>query len=164
MVTIEKVFSFSAAHRLYETVPKNHPCSRVHGHTYRGELSISGSDYFVYGMLIDFSKVKEILDQVNEAFDHKILLNCRDPLVKTYPKARVIFQHDPTVEHMTYVITMYVIFCLRREMRSFEFCELKSVSLKLFETENSRGIYTSDKPSEVSENIIQSILDKVEID
>jgi 6-pyruvoyltetrahydropterin/6-carboxytetrahydropterin synthase len=38
---LTKTFTFDAAHKL-SGLPRNHKCSRVHGHTYRVEIGIKG--------------------------------------------------------------------------------------------------------------------------
>lgn len=61
---------FSAAHHLrdYEG-----PCSRMHGHNYRVEITVAGPQPLQNGMLLDFGQLKEICDSVLDAMDHQCL-------------------------------------------------------------------------------------------
>lgn len=48
---------------------KEHKCSRLHGHTYHVEVWISAEKDEKTGMVVDFEKLKEIVDE----FDHRNL-------------------------------------------------------------------------------------------
>jgi len=62
---ITKIFTFDAAHRLRYHDGK---CSNVHGHTYKLEVTVEGTPQTVdgnnpeSGMIIDFGKLKEIVN------------------------------------------------------------------------------------------------------
>lgn len=73
--TIAKRFTFDAAHHL-PTVPADHKCHRMHGHTYEVELVFRGpvgDDGFV----IDYAKIAEAWDPLHAALDHQILNDVR---------------------------------------------------------------------------------------
>ena len=61
---------FSAAHHL-----RNYPgkCSRLHGHNYRVEVTISATEVDDSGMLIDFGRLKQFCEQVVDELDHSLL-------------------------------------------------------------------------------------------
>ena len=61
---------FSAAHHLrdYEG-----PCSRMHGHNYRVEITVAGPQPLQNGMLLDFGELKQICDSVLDTMDHQCL-------------------------------------------------------------------------------------------
>lgn len=61
---------FSAAHHLrdYEG-----PCSRMHGHNYRVEITVAGPQPLQNGMLLDFGELKALCDEVLDALDHRCL-------------------------------------------------------------------------------------------
>jgi 6-pyruvoyltetrahydropterin/6-carboxytetrahydropterin synthase len=61
---------FSAAHNLREYAGK---CERLHGHNWRVDLRLAGSELNDEGMLLDFIEVKRILGQAIERFDHAYL-------------------------------------------------------------------------------------------
>lgn len=67
--TVFKEFKFSAAHHL--TI-LGHKCSVMHGHNYRVTLEFLG-DIDPNGMIIDFHRIKEVVNPVIESLDHKCL-------------------------------------------------------------------------------------------
>lgn len=69
---IFKEFTFEAAHRL-PCVPAGHKCSRLHGHSYRVELHISGPVDPDRGWVTDFAGIKEAFAPVHDLLDHRYL-------------------------------------------------------------------------------------------
>lgn len=70
-ITVVKEFTFDAAHQL-----PNHPgkCKNVHGHTYRMQIGIKGAVDPNTGMVVDFSEVKELVNQrIINKLDHSYL-------------------------------------------------------------------------------------------
>jgi len=65
-------FTFDAAHRL-PNVPEGHKCSRLHGHTFRVEVHVSGPVDEHRGWVIDFGDLKKICKPVIEQLDHHYL-------------------------------------------------------------------------------------------
>ena len=60
--TVKRLFSFEAAHQL-----DNHPtCSVLHGHGYRGEISVISASLSRDGFVIDFGVLKSLISQ----YDH----------------------------------------------------------------------------------------------
>lgn len=60
---------FSSAHIIHEY----EKCGRLHGHTYAVHVKISGKPDSK-GIILDFSVVKDILRQIVNDLDHKILI------------------------------------------------------------------------------------------
>ncbi len=69
---IFKEFSFEAAHRL-PFVPEGHKCSRLHGHSYRVELRVSGPVDPATGWLMDFGDLKDAFKPLLNRLDHYYL-------------------------------------------------------------------------------------------
>ncbi len=68
---ISKEFHFSAAHYLKNYKGK---CERMHGHTYKLEISIEGDVDKESGMVIDFNDIKSIVeDKIINLFDHSLI-------------------------------------------------------------------------------------------
>ena len=65
-------FSIAAGRRLIG-VPDDHPCARVHGHTFRVRLTVSGSVDPRTGFVVDFADVQHAFAPVHEALDHRFL-------------------------------------------------------------------------------------------
>lgn len=69
---IFKVFSIEAAHRL-PNLPATHKCSRLHGHSFRIELHLSGEIVEPEGWVMDFADVKRAFKPLFEQLDHNYL-------------------------------------------------------------------------------------------
>lgn len=69
---IFKVFTLEAAHRLPK-VPPGHKCARLHGHSFRVEVHVSGSPDPETGWLMDFADIKAAFQPIYERLDHHYL-------------------------------------------------------------------------------------------
>ncbi|MGH8398993.1 MAG: 6-carboxytetrahydropterin synthase QueD [Gammaproteobacteria bacterium] len=69
---IFKVFHIEAAHRL-PNLPVSHKCSRLHGHSFRVEIHISGESQPDTGWIMDFADLKAAFTPVFELLDHRYL-------------------------------------------------------------------------------------------
>jgi 6-pyruvoyltetrahydropterin/6-carboxytetrahydropterin synthase len=69
---IFKEFTIEAAHRL-PNVPEGHKCGRLHGHSFRIELHVSGPVDPTLGWVVDFAEIKAAFKAVEEALDHRYL-------------------------------------------------------------------------------------------
>lgn len=73
MITATRRFEFACAHRLpcHEGL-----CNKLHGHNYvldvtvHGDLKKNGPEW---GMIVDFSKLKDSVNEVLKEFDHSFL-------------------------------------------------------------------------------------------
>jgi 6-pyruvoyltetrahydropterin/6-carboxytetrahydropterin synthase len=72
LTEIFKDFTFEAAHRLPH-VPDGHKCSRLHGHSFRVALHITGPVESDSGWLMDFADLKEAFAPLYEQLDHHYL-------------------------------------------------------------------------------------------
>lgn len=69
---IFKVFSIEAAHRL-PNLPAGHKCSRLHGHSFRIEIHLSGDIQEPEGWVMDFADVKRAFQPLFDQLDHHYL-------------------------------------------------------------------------------------------
>ena len=69
---IWKEFTFDAAHHLPRT-PADHKCHRMHGHTYRLRVYLSGEPDQTMGWIVDFADVKKAVKPVIDRLDHHCL-------------------------------------------------------------------------------------------
>jgi len=69
---IFKAFTLESAHRL-PNVPAGHKCARVHGHSFRVELHVSGPVDEHLGWVMDFADVKAAFDPLYRQLDHHYL-------------------------------------------------------------------------------------------
>lgn len=69
---IFRIFTIEAAHRL-PNVAAGHKCARLHGHSFRVELHVSGEVDERTGWIMDFAQVKAIFQPVYDRLDHHYL-------------------------------------------------------------------------------------------
>jgi len=72
IVELSKEFSFEAAHSL-PNVPSGHKCGRLHGHSFRVEVTVRGPVDPKTGWLMDFADLKAKFRPLEEALDHRFL-------------------------------------------------------------------------------------------
>lgn len=71
-VRLTKDFSFEAAHWL-PNVPKDHKCSRMHGHSIRVEISVQGEIDPAMGWLYDHAKISDATRVLVDKLDHRCM-------------------------------------------------------------------------------------------
>lgn len=71
-VRLVKEFRFEAAHRLPH-VPEGHKCQRLHGHSFKVELTVGGPVDPKTGWFIDYDVLQEIWDPIHQVLDHHYL-------------------------------------------------------------------------------------------
>jgi 6-pyruvoyltetrahydropterin/6-carboxytetrahydropterin synthase len=71
-VEIFKEFTVEAAHRLPK-VPEGHKCARLHGHSFRLEIHVSGPIGEATGWVMDFADIKAAFAPVEKLLDHHYL-------------------------------------------------------------------------------------------
>ena len=69
---IFKVFTIEAAHRL-PNVPAGHKCARLHGHSFRVEVHVSGPVGDDSGWVLDFAELKAAFAPLYQQLDHHYL-------------------------------------------------------------------------------------------
>ncbi len=69
---IFKTFTLESAHRL-PNVPEGHKCARVHGHSFRVELHVSGPVDARLGWVMDFADIKQAFEPLFQRLDHRYL-------------------------------------------------------------------------------------------
>jgi 6-pyruvoyltetrahydropterin/6-carboxytetrahydropterin synthase len=69
---IFKVFQIEAAHRLPH-VPPGHKCARLHGHSFRIEIHVSGTPDEKTGWVMDFADIKTAFAPIFSEIDHHCL-------------------------------------------------------------------------------------------
>ncbi len=112
---------FSAAHALRDY---NGPCERLHGHNYRVEVVVAGSELDERGLLIDFRELKAMVSEVISRLDHQ-LLNDLEAFVDKSPTSEVIAE---------YIFEQLAPGVSERG--------LELVEVSVWETDSSRAIYS----------------------
>ena len=116
-VIATKEITFDSAHQLpgYDGL-----CANVHGHTYKLQVGVACSDEALLeecGMVIDFTKLSELLKGVKEQYDHQFIN---------------AFMANPTAENMA----CNIFFEIRAAILA-HFPKRELVSVKLWETPTS---------------------------
>jgi 6-pyruvoyltetrahydropterin/6-carboxytetrahydropterin synthase len=71
-VRLVKEYRFEAAHKL-PNVPEGHKCRRLHGHSFKVELSVRGPVDAKTGWLLDFGDLDAVWQPLQEQLDHHYL-------------------------------------------------------------------------------------------
>ena len=95
MYTISKKFTFSASHH-FETLPAEHPCSRLHGHNYTVELVLQSETLNEHGFVIDFGELAPFEEYLAQNFDHRHLNDILDGATSTENIAAHLFHWAKT--------------------------------------------------------------------
>ncbi|MGH3908483.1 MAG: 6-pyruvoyl trahydropterin synthase family protein [Pseudonocardiaceae bacterium] len=74
---IGKTFTFDAAHCL-SSLPPEHKCSRLHGHTYTVEIVLFAEQLAPPGFVTDFGDLRPVRDYINATLDHQYLNTALD--------------------------------------------------------------------------------------
>ncbi len=72
MFELSKQFTFDAAHTLHREIEVE-SSRRIHGHTYRAEVTVRGTPDPVSGMVMDVGLLQRLLDSTRDALDHRFL-------------------------------------------------------------------------------------------
>ena len=67
-----KIFQIEAAHYL-PNVPEGHKCRRMHGHSFRIEVHVSGEVDPELGWVMDFADLKAAFRPLYDQLDHRCL-------------------------------------------------------------------------------------------
>jgi 6-pyruvoyltetrahydropterin/6-carboxytetrahydropterin synthase len=105
-------------HRLMDYLGK---CANPHGHNYRICVQATGNmKKRDYGILLDFSDLKDALNKVLAPFDHAMMLRDDDPLVPflVAEGSKVVkMEHNPTAENFAEFIKTQLTMLLPMEWK-----------------------------------------------
>jgi 6-pyruvoyltetrahydropterin/6-carboxytetrahydropterin synthase len=71
-VELVRTFRFEAAHQL-PNIPDGHKCRRMHGHSYRVEVHVTGKVDPHTGWVMDFGDIRAIVEPLLDELDHRVL-------------------------------------------------------------------------------------------
>lgn len=72
IVDLVKEFRFEAAH-LLPNVPSGHKCKRLHGHSFRCEISVRGEVNEEMGWFVDYAEISDAFRPLHDMLDHHYL-------------------------------------------------------------------------------------------
>jgi 6-pyruvoyltetrahydropterin/6-carboxytetrahydropterin synthase len=115
-----KIFKFCAAHHL----PGHEKCGVTHGHNYKVEFTLQTSKLDSDGMVIDFAKIKLIMEDVIERLDHS---NLNEVLEFKLTAS------SPTAEN----IAMMLLLSAKRKMKAMDINHIEAMRMRVWETDSS---------------------------
>lgn len=138
MFKIKSEIQFDMAHFLSGY---NGKCSNIHGHRYRLVATFKSSDVHkkgqLRGMVDDFSNIKKALKEIEELFDHKLVIEDNEEgknLKETLSHYNILLvPYRPTAELMSQAIYHML------KKKNFPIFEIE-----LFETPTNSCIYSED--------------------
>ena len=71
-VRLTRDFTFEAAH-LLPKAPEGHKCRRLHGHSFRVEVTVEGEVDPATGWLLDYGEIKRLIEPLRAQLDHYYL-------------------------------------------------------------------------------------------
>ncbi len=71
-IEIKKTFEIESA-RFLPFLPKSHPCSQTHGHSFKVTLTLRGLVDAKLGWLLDYNDIDKLVAPVLKRIDHKLL-------------------------------------------------------------------------------------------
>lgn len=119
-LSVSKKFRFESAHRLAKGYVGK--CANIHGHSWNGQVTLVAPEGAVlstlldkHDMYVDYAVLKRILKEIEDEFDHKLLLCEEDSdlieAIKNRPyltESVVTLPHNPTSEYLAMVIAQWV--------------------------------------------------------
>lgn len=77
MFELSKQFRFDAAHTLDRSI-NTESSRRIHGHSYRAEVTVRGHPDPVTGMVVDLGRLERTMADARDALDHRFLDEVND--------------------------------------------------------------------------------------
>lgn len=139
MYKVEKKFSFPMGHRLSK---HEGCCSNIHGHNFIVMVGVKSKLLDDNEMVIDFSKLKDLVQPIMDIYDHSTCLNECDlekfgkPLTDLGMKVNILTDGDPTAEHLSKEIYEFV----KRDLEVY-YPWVSIDYVTVFENENSKATY-----------------------
>ncbi|GHA57075.1 6-pyruvoyl trahydropterin synthase family protein [Pontibacter akesuensis] len=137
IIRLTRLFTFEMAHALQGY---DGPCSHIHGHSYRLEVTITGipiqeKGHPKNGMVLDFGDLKKLVQEtIVDEVDHALLLSQDSPaelisMLQQLQHKLVLTPYQPTCENM--------LLDFRTKLRNKLPENLSLHCLKLWETQSS---------------------------
>lgn len=141
MYRIEKRFTLAGGHRLSKHQGR---CYSLHGHNYVVLVGIKASTLDDNDMIMDFSELKEVVNEIIDPLDHCMLVNECDmedmqPFLDRNMRVMTIGDCDPTAERISE--TIYKQLQEKLKLRK-DFIQVDYVTV--YENENSKATYMED--------------------
>jgi 6-pyruvoyltetrahydropterin/6-carboxytetrahydropterin synthase len=138
MFTVTKSFKIPIGHRLSKV--KNHRCSSFHGHNIKIDVEIQREKLNNEDMVLDFYRLKEIVNLIIDEWDHAMIINHSDlksvENLNLNQRLKICQAGDPTSENMCFILynTLY------EQFKTYD-PELKLKSITIWESDESNAKY-----------------------
>lgn len=155
---ITKEFKFEMAHKLSKSYTCK--CQHIHGHSYRALVTIKHNALNDENVVVDFTKVKEILNPLIELLDHNLIIHKDDSacdeltqLAEKHGIPLIISRVNPTAEFLAGLICCH----LAESINGF-FCSKFAKTTKTgFEDIEVEVFETATSSAKVSFNELDSL-------
>ena len=134
MYRVTRELHFCYGHRLLNYDGK---CRHLHGHNGRAVITLAAFDLDALGMVMDFSRIKRVLNAwIDETLDHKMLLHENDPVLpflRDRGEPVYVMKVNPTAENIARLI--------------YDFTAAQGfpvIEVQLWETENCFATYSAN--------------------
>jgi 6-pyruvoyltetrahydropterin/6-carboxytetrahydropterin synthase len=135
MYRVTREIHFCYGHRLLNYEGK---CRHLHGHNGRAVIAIEAPSLDALGMVMDFSRIKHVVNKwIDENLDHRMLLHKDDPvlpLLRQQQEPVYVMDVNPTAENIARLIFDFV------KQQGFPVVEVR-----LWETESCFATYTEKR-------------------
>jgi 6-pyruvoyltetrahydropterin/6-carboxytetrahydropterin synthase len=105
MYRVTREIRFCYGHRLLEYDGK---CRHLHGHNGRAVITVETAQLDRLGMVVDFSRIKQVVSAwIDETLDHKMLLRRDDPVLPFLQRQGepvYVMEVNPTAENIARLI------------------------------------------------------------
>lgn len=123
-------------------------CCHLHGHSAKAEITLQSQALDDQAMVMDFSKLKQIVgDYINENLDHNLLLHEDDPLCRLLTEQNERYYSLPQHPTAEYIAQMIYDFCKHQN--------LPVIQVTLWETDSANACYTGH-PSQTNQTMLFS--------
>jgi len=135
MYYLTKVFEIPMSHRLSKL--EGSKCINLHGHNIILEVTIKSNFLNSNDMVLDFSELRKIVNELTDSWDHGIFLNQTDANCIEENCVKHIFDQDPTSE----VLCKYLYEKLSEELLRRYNNTIFVHSIGMWETRDSKCVY-----------------------
>src|SRR5262249_36029420 len=110
MYRVTREICFCYGHRLLNYDGK---CKHLHGHNGRAVITIEASRLDDLGMVMDFSRIKTVINEwLDQTLDHRMILHRDDPvlpLLRQHGEPVYVLDVNPTAENIARLIYDFAI-------------------------------------------------------
>lgn len=141
---VTKKFEFEASHKL--SLPYESPCTKIHGHSYKVEITIETQKLNDEGMVIDFTELKNVKEKIMNDWDHALIVSQHDPSIELFHKMKSEWQiakiaelefKNITAENMA----VYIATLTRQFVRGKINTDIEMIEVSIWETSNNKATF-----------------------